>query len=1099
MNTAILLLTVHSLSQTTAIVVKDYIIQVQPPIVTIPRTFHPQIHKESHHEGSNTHGDKNSNHGSGNHEHSSGGSSVGHHESGKSGHDLKESAKKEYGSHKGNKHAHTESAHGEKSGEHKSGHKHHVNHKGGANKKSKKISKGFNEEYHKDEKKSKGDHWKHEHSYGKFIKFGKKRGNGGAKNKKKSDKVEKRTGVDDLAENFKNMDQLMTVVWSTNKKPVFCARSSQLGRPNILGYWVRRIFRFLAMRSCLWLLLALFVAHEVAGQSVKLLVVKDNDAEIWNGVSTSFFEQLPVTVDREDSNSTMNELCRVLKEGVWGVLDLTWAGLDEIKAVCYTWGLPYVRLEYGITQYLRGADKSLTFVRKAPDAALIFQTEEQLDQSLFYLIRESSMRVILFNGLSDKEADTLINMRPTPNFNLIFADTPTMSSIFSKAVEHNLVRYDDRWILVFLDSGHDNFDRKTLVKRAALITPAAGQNEPERFAQHVAETLEEAAKTSNFDLSPVSVECDGTSTDAKDLSAFEEKLAAVLEQKPWLDWQPQASSIALHLDMDWNTENNKGEKHFIGTWNSRKGFISAGNITKIPRFFRVATGYMVPFAYPLIDPSTGSPKLDGNGKEIWEGYCIDLINRLAVDMNFEYELTTSYNYGKKQPNGSWDGLIGDLASGRVDIIVAALTMTSEREEVIDFVAPYFEQTGFSIVIRKPLRKTSLFKFMTVLRVEVWFSILAALCLTAFMIWFLDKYSPYSARNNKDKYPYPTREFTLRESFWFAVTSFTPQGGGEAPKSLSARTLVAAYWLFVVLMLATFTANLAAFLTVERMQSPVQSLKQLARQSRINYTVVQDSDAHSYFRNMKNAEETLYRVWKEITLNASANQSQYRVWDYPIKEQYGHILISMEKTGTVQSTADGFQKVRENEDAEFALIHDALEIKYEVYRDCNLTEIGEPFAEQPYSIAVQQGSHLNEEISRRILDLQKDRYFESLSAKYWNSTLKGKCDSSDEDEGITLESLGGVFIATLFGLVLAMLTLGIEIMYERKGKKNVIKVKNDKPEAKSEKAEKMLSNPFFNDDKLFNREFGNFPKKPSKLLATKPKVSFITVFPRDQLY
>lgn len=50
-----------------------------------------------------------------------------------------------------------------------------------------------------------------------------------------------------------------------------------------------------------------------------------------------------------------------------------------------------------------------------------------------------------------------------------------------------------------------------------------------------------------------------------------------------------------------------------------------------------------------------------------------------------------------------------------------------------------------------------------------------------------------------------------------MTSFTPQGGGEAPKALSSRILVAAYWLFVVLMLATFTANLAAFLTVERMQ------------------------------------------------------------------------------------------------------------------------------------------------------------------------------------------------------------------------------------------------------------------------------------------
>ena len=38
--------------------------------------------------------------------------------------------------------------------------------------------------------------------------------------------------------------------------------------------------------------------------------------------------------------------------------------------------------------------------------------------------------------------------------------------------------------------------------------------------------------------------------------------------------------------------------------------------------------------------------------------------------------------------------------------------------------------------------------------------------------------------------------------------------------------MAAYWLFVVLMLATFTANLAAFLTVERMQTTVQSLEEL---------------------------------------------------------------------------------------------------------------------------------------------------------------------------------------------------------------------------------------------------------------------------------
>lgn len=108
-----------------------------------------------------------------------------------------------------------------------------------------------------------------------------------------------------------------------------------------------------------------------------------------------------------------------------------------------------------------------------------------------------------------------------------------------------------------------------------------------------------------------------------------------------------------------------------------------------------------------------------------------------------------------------------------------------------------------------------------------------------------------------------------------ITFRSQKGGGEAPKALSGRVIVAAYWLFVVLMLATFTANLAAFLTVERMQSPVQSLDQLSRQSRINYTVVNGSDTHQYFKNMKHAEDKLYELWKGTVLSATSDQTMYR--------------------------------------------------------------------------------------------------------------------------------------------------------------------------------------------------------------------------------
>ena len=59
-------------------------------------------------------------------------------------------------------------------------------------------------------------------------------------------------------------------------------------------------------------------------------------------------------------------------------------------------------------------------------------------------------------------------------------------------------------------------------------------------------------------------------------------------------------------------------------------------------------------------------------------------------------------------------------------LILLITLNSEREEVVDFVAPYFDQSGISIIIREPVRPRSLFKFMEVLRVEVWMAILAAL-------------------------------------------------------------------------------------------------------------------------------------------------------------------------------------------------------------------------------------------------------------------------------------------------------------------------------------------------------------------------------------
>lgn len=105
------------------------------------------------------------------------------------------------------------------------------------------------------------------------------------------------------------------------------------------------------------------------------------------------------------------------------------------------------------------------------------------------------------------------------------------------------------------------------------------------------------------------------------------------------------------------------------------------------------------------------------------------------------------------------------------------------------------------------------------------------------------------------------------------------------------------------------------------------------------------------------------MWKDATLRQSISESKFRVWDYPIHERYGDLLDEIESNDPVPNDTVGMERVRDGyQGKQFALVHDSNKVRYEVYRNCNLTEVGRAFAEQPYAIAVRTGSPLRHKIS-----------------------------------------------------------------------------------------------------------------------------------------
>lgn len=270
-------------------------------------------------------------------------------------------------------------------------------------------------------------------------------------------------------------------------------------------------------------------------------------------------------------------------------------------------------------------------------------------------------------------------------------------------------------------------------------------------------------------------------------------------------------------------------------------------------------------------------------------------------------------------------------------------------------------------------------------------------------------------------------------------------------------------------------------------------------------------------------------------------------------------VSGNRTGYLKLSKPAFFapfQVIESENAEFAFIHDSSEIRYEVTKNCNLTEVGEVFAEQPYAIAVQQGSHLQEEISRKFVftrghyskgfdcDCNIFIYIDYVSVGFWTcrriDTLKCWLPNTGTNRWrhnvwiltTTKESLwkvwvschrslqlqlrnwkfieihfrnvanlnrikmerdkfsGGVFIATLFGLALAMITLAGEVFYYRK--------RNTEEKSTKEKRKvKNLNNKIIENLTKISLQMKPAPINPFfEKTNNPPRVSHISVYPRN---
>lgn len=220
----------------------------------------------------------------------------------------------------------------------------------------------------------------------------------------------------------------------------------------------------------------------------------------------------------------------------------------------------------------------------------------------------------------------------------------------------------------------------------------------------------------------------------------------------------------------------------------------------MPKNMKVATRVLAPFVIKQDDRLTG--------------FSIDLWEQISADLGVKTEYVV-------EP--AVTDLLRAVQTRKADIGVAAISITSQRDQQFDFSQPIFE-SGLQILVRDTPQKSSPFPTLHTLFQPALFQLFGVMLLLilipAHIVWLVERKHPSGMIDDHHYFP------GIFHAAWWALSTLATQAD-QMPRSAVGR-FIAVIWMFTgVGFVAYFTAALTAQQTVEQLQGTIQSVSDLA--------------------------------------------------------------------------------------------------------------------------------------------------------------------------------------------------------------------------------------------------------------------------------
>ncbi|XP_051164696.1 ionotropic receptor 93a [Leptopilina boulardi] len=418
-----------------------------------------------------------------------------------------------------------------------------------------------------------------------------------------------------------------------------------------------------------------------------------------------------------------------------------------------------------------------------------------------------------------------------------------------------------------------------------------------------------------------------------------------------------------------------------------------------------------------------------NGVPNYEGLTFDIVEELSKKLNFTYQVILATSSGttkaannirslgfskRLSDNSSYEGsgmsvgqklpesVLQMLRNNKVFFAACVYTVYEDKKKIINYTVPISMQT-YTLLAPKPKILSRALLFIAPFTNETWACLSSTIIVIGLILYLMHKFNPKPTINAQEVVGLNTPY----QCVWYVYGALLQQGGMHLPQEDSTRLIVGTWWLGVMVIVATYSGSLVAFLTFPRMDNTVSTIDDLLeRKSEFTWGFPNGSFLEDY---LENTEDSKYL---ELLTKAERHISTSDINIISRVQNGNHVLIDWKSSFKYLIRKDILESGR-----------------------CHFSLSTEDFISEPIAMMISKDSPYLPIINKELKRLHESGLIDKWILE--RMPLKDKCwegpgnNQEANNHKVNMGDMQGIFFVLAIGFIIAAILIGCEFGWHKK--------------------------------------------------------------------